>query len=37
MNIYRTIGAQLDGSREDTMFYGGDLGRSQLLEKAETR
>jgi hypothetical protein len=37
MNIYRTIGARLDGLRGDTMFYGGDLGMSQLLEKAETR
>ncbi len=37
MNIYQTIGARLDGSRENTMFYGGDLGMSQPLEKAETR
>src|SRR5258708_28174631 len=37
MNIYRTIGARLDGSREDSMFYGVDLGMRQLLEKADIR
>ncbi len=36
MTVYRTIGARQDGSREDTMFYGGDLSMSQLPEEAET-